>query len=148
MCRQAGSGASAGAPLPPTSVVLRTPPAAHEGPRRVRKQPGSVSGSPCGSGLGDGSSEHRGRGGVALHCPCSLASVFPFVKWVLDLSRGRQCLLAAEGGKRRQVRMVLKCIHVTTALRQLARLVAFAGFSEVVVIVATVLCFLPPCLAQ
>lgn len=61
MCRQAGCGASAGAPLPPTPVVLRAPPAARQGPRRVRKQPGSVSGSPGGSGFGDGSSERWGR---------------------------------------------------------------------------------------
>ncbi|XP_059514406.1 ral guanine nucleotide dissociation stimulator isoform X11 [Myotis daubentonii] len=38
MCRQAGSGASAGALLPPISVVLRAPPAAHEGPRRSSTQ--------------------------------------------------------------------------------------------------------------
>ncbi|XP_070286469.1 ral guanine nucleotide dissociation stimulator isoform X3 [Myotis yumanensis] len=38
MCRQAGSRASAGAPLLPASVVLLAPPAAHEGPRRSSTQ--------------------------------------------------------------------------------------------------------------
>lgn len=47
MCLQASSGDPAGSPLLPTSAVLRTQPAAYQGPRRVRKQPRlSASGSP------------------------------------------------------------------------------------------------------
>lgn len=37
MCLRAGSGAPVQPPLPSASVILCTPPAAHQDPRRVRK---------------------------------------------------------------------------------------------------------------
>lgn len=111
MCRQAGCGAPAGAPLPP---------AAHQGPRRVRKQPRSVSVSSCGLGFGDRSSRPQ----------------------CFHLSHGRWACPVAAGGCRQQEGKgdgagVLEGVRFTTALPQLA------GFS-----VVTVLWVLLPCLAQ
>lgn len=97
MCRQAGCGASAGAPLPPPPGVLRAPLAAHQGPRRVRKQPGSVSGAPVALGLGAGALDAAAGASVALPSPCSGLSLSS-CQWAL----GCRCLPAAKGGPWRQ----------------------------------------------